>query len=303
MQEMEDQIKDNFYRGYTEKAMKLNGLPENYPAWTIKFHNWFGIAVPYDGTYDFSEHFSEMQIRTEKGTVIDGKEYNLLMLICGDMTLRDEFSLVCSQFAEPGENGRNRLNLVNNPETWWRKWKGLLGNISADREAYSVLGELTALAYFMKKGYNPIWTGQNSATNDIEMNSYSAEVKSTTSRYGYEITVSSIYQLRAEHKLDLVFCRFEKNTSGRSIDDIVEELISLGYDGALLEKGLKKCGFEQGCTARKYTYKLLEMKKYSVDEGFPMVTEHSFKDDCLPPHIVKFSYTVDLSGIACENLL
>ena len=303
MQNRADQIKDNFYKGYIDKAMCLTGLPEEFPAWTIKVSEWIGVAVPYDGTYDFSERFADMQIRTEKNIFIEGKSYDMLMLTCNDLSLKDEFSLVCSQFTEPGENGVERQNLIKNPEEWWRRWKGLLGNISSDKEAYSVLGELTALVYYLKKGYKPVWTCKNSSNNDIEMVNYSAEVKSTTSRYGYEITVSSIYQLRSSHKLDLVFCRFEKNTSGYSIDKIVKELVALGYDSIELEKELKKSGFEQGCTARKYTYKLLEMKRYSVDDSFPQVTEHSFKNNVLPPHIIKLTYTVDLSGIACENLL
>lgn len=305
MADLSDIIKDNFNKGYFNKAMEIEGLSPDFSAWTIKSDNWFGVAVPYSGRFKFSEHFSGVTIKTESDVEIDGRLVNLIMLICSEMSLRDEFSLICSQFVEPGENGNNRKQLVNDPEIWWKRWKGLLGNISSDKEAYGVLGELITLEYFIKKGYNPVWMGLKSATNDIEMgNNYSAEVKSTISRYGYEITVSSIYQLRRmQKKLDLVFCRFEKNSSGQSINDVVSRLAKVGYNSFELENELKKCGLESGCTARKITYKLLEMKKYSVDESFPSVTESSFKNDCLPPHIVKFTYDIDLSGIVCENLL
>lgn len=304
MTDISDIIKDNFNKGYFNKAMIIEGLPSEYAGWTIKNDKWFGVAVPYDGAYEFSEHFSEVSIKTAKDVEIDGIHHNLLMLICSDMSLRDEFALICSQFVDPGENGYMRMQLISKPEIWWERWKGLLGNISSDKEAYSVLGELLALEYYIERGYNPVWMGQMASTNDIEMTDYSAEVKSTIARYGYNITVSSIYQLRrTQKKLDLLFCRFEKNSSGQSVNDVVGRLIKLGYNSEEIERCLKKCGLEPGCVARKSTYKLLEMKKYSVDEKFPLVTESSFKNDCLPTHIVKFTYDIDLSGIECENLL
>ena len=80
-------------------------------------------------------------------------------------------------------------------------------------------------------------------------------------------------------------------------------LINLGYPEADLEKTLKSAGFEKGCTARNYKYKIIETKKYSVDESFPSVTVNSFKGDRLPDNVVKFSYTIDLAGVPGTKII
>ena len=42
---------------------------------------------------------------------------------------------------------------------------------------------------------------------------------------------------------------------------------------------------------------------FEVNDEFPKVTEESFKNDRVPENIIKFTYTVDLSGVHGENLL
>jgi hypothetical protein len=129
-------------------------------------------------------------------------------------------------------------------------------------------------------------------------------VKSTTQRYGYEVTVSSLYQLKKSGEtLDLVFCRFEPSALGRSVDELAESLINAGYPEEELEKNLRKQNLERGCTARKLRYKLLEMKVFPVDDEFPAVTLDSFVGGVMPKFVKEFSYTLDLSGVASKNSL
>ena len=54
---------------------------------------------------------------------------------------------------------------------------------------------------------------------------------------------------------------------------------------------------------RKNKYKIIETKKYCVDESFPSVTVNSFKGDRLPDHVIKFSYTIDLAGISGTKII
>lgn len=181
----------------------------------------------------------------------------------------------------------------------------MLGNISSDRSSYDVMGELLVLERLIQSGENPRWSGVERATHDIELDTYGIEVKSTVARYGYEITVSSIYQMRPsmDRPLNLDFIRFEKSVQGRSLDDIARSLKELGYDADSLESALDKAGLESGCVARNIKYKVIEWKRYPVDKDFPCITEASFKDDRMPPHILKITYTLDLAGINGSNQL
>lgn len=302
--EIIESIKNNFNKGYFGKAMSIDGLPAEYPAWTVKQNNWYGVAVKMDRKIVFSERFSSARIWTAENAVIGDLTADLLLLACSDVDLRNEFAVICSQFVSTSENGDERKKLISEPEAWWANWKSLIGNSQADHEVYSKLGELMVVEQLLKAGKQPKWSGADSATHDVELSDRSYEVKSTTKRYGYEVKISSIYQMRkAGETLDLVFFRFERSQLGRSLDDVVNSVISLGYSKRKLEDALTKSGLERGCTARSARFKVLEMQVYSVDERFPALTLDSFVGGQLPPNVTQVEYTVDLSGIQSRNSL
>ena len=297
-------IKNNFNRGYFGKAMPVAGLPDDYPAWTIKRNEWYGVAVRTDNPAAFSEKFSSTRIWTLQSAEINGVTMDLLMLTCSDADLRNEFAVICSQFVDPGINGDDRKNLVASPVTWWDNWKSLLGNSASSTEVYMKIGELIVVDKLLESGEKPRWSGVESATHDVELDNRSYEVKSTISRYGYEVEISSIYQMHdAGAPLSLVFCRFERSALGKSLDDIVGSLITHGYQADKLEQSLEKSGLEKGCTARSARYKLIEMKVFPVDNTFPSLTLDSFVGGTLPVNITKVKYTVDLSGIPGRSSL
>lgn len=303
--EIAERIRYNFNRGFFGKSMEIAGLPPLYPAWTLKESGWIGVAVPLNHYYEFKESFAEVYITTEKDVLINGNSYDLLILACNSMQLRNEFAVVCENFVFPGENGEARKKLIEAPVDWWKNWKALLGNRSQNKEAYSILAELLTAEMLLKRGNHALWSGADHSTHDIEADLGSIEVKSTITRYGYEITINSIYQMRPVEGKDLYlsFLRLERSEMGRSINDVVKSLNDLGYDSEQLETGLGKQGLERGRTARDYRYKVLEWKQYKIDETFPAITEFSFKDNRIPANITKLNYTVDLSGIAGENIL
>lgn len=302
--ELINTIKNNFNKGYFNKAMLIEGLPEEYPAWTIKSHDWVGVAVPADIKEPFSEHFSQVWIKTERDVTIGGEKTDLIMLTCSDMELRNEFATICSQFVQPGIGGADRKSLIKSPELWWKNWKYLLGNVNTSIESYPVLGELIVLEKLIVSGSDAVWGGASGATNDIEVAGHSYEVKSTIQRTSNEVTINGINQMKkGENELDLVFCRFERSLQGRNINELVESLVEKGLSRTYLENELDKVNLEKGCTARNMKYKLLEMKIYPVNDKFPSVTFNSFKGDKLPDNIVKFTYTVDLSGLETKSNL
>ncbi|MCR5729933.1 MAG: PD-(D/E)XK motif protein [Ruminococcus sp.] len=93
------------------------------------------------------------------------------------------------------------------------------------------------LEYLLRKGIGARWQGAEGGVQDVQTEGCNYEVKSTTSRYGYEVTINSIYQLKNKGAdLKLVFCRFEKASVGTDLNTIISGLISLGYPEVLLEK-------------------------------------------------------------------
>ena len=297
-------IRNNFNKGYFGKAMRIDGLPEEYPAWTIKSHKWFGVAVKMDRRVEFSEKFSSARIFTSFDATLEGEQADLLLLTCSDNDLRNEFATICSQFVTPGSDGSARKQLIDNPSQWWGNWKSLVGNTQSERQVYSVIAELIAIKMLLHQGKHPKWAGIEHATHDIELPDRSYEVKSTIQRYGYEVEINSIHQMRkVGETLDLVFMRFEKSQLGESLNDVVDSVVQMGYPRDQLEQALEKAGLEKGCTARAARYKLLETRVYPVDNDFPALTLDSFVGGALPPSVIKVKYTLDLSGVASRTTI
>ncbi len=296
------EIQDNLNRGFTNRAMRITCLPEEYPAWTVKQENWIGVVVPMDEFMEFSEDFSNAHVWASNRIRITDKEMNALLLTCDDIKLRNSFATICEQFVNPGENGQERKKLISNPEKWWKEWKNLLGNKSTSRETYSTIGELLVLESLLKRGDKAKWRGPSGSVHDIECPNKSFEVKSTIVRYDNNVEISNAYQMDpAGRPLSLVFCRFEESEAGRSLNEVVRDIAALGYPLDVLEQELKNKGFEKGKTARKIKYKLLEMKVFPVNEAFPAITPASFVGGNIPNSIVKIKYEIDLSGLDFRN--
>ncbi len=279
-------------------ARPVKVLPQEYPAWVIRNEDGYGVAVPYYNPDPVAEKFENCFLHSRKFN-IDGSNYTrYLVLSSRAEELWYEFATVCVQFVEPGDNGKTRDELVRNPLNWWKKWRDLLGNSISELRAYSVIAEMLALDTLYKKDHTIKWTAIEAGSHDIESSNESFEVKSTIQRYGASAVISGQHQLESRKRLWLYFCRLEKSQLGVSINDVVERLVSDEYDRELLNKQLYQLGFEYGSSIRNVKYKVLENRKYSVDDKFPSITDNSFVDGHVPNAITQIQYTVDLDGLS-----
>ena len=89
----------------------------------------------------------------------------------------------------------------------------------------------------------------------------------------------------------------KESIEGVSVNDMKRRLIQLGYDPGKLETELQHQGLEHGASIRDKKYKILEKRRYVVDETFPCITRESFKDNHLPTGITQIVYTVDLDAV------
>lgn len=291
-----EEIRSYFAGLSSGQAVKIDST-EPYSSWAVRMPGWYGVAVECDDMPVVSLHFTNSALLTEEIS-IGGVQRKMLVLSSSGEEYRNEFAAVCAQFVFPGENGEERDKLLSNPQAWWNRWRSLLGNTMSDLQAYSTIGELLAYEQLLLAGKNATWTGAKKATHDIETDTGDYEVKSTLSRYGAEITMSSQFQLKSHgKKLNILFFRFEPSLVGECINGIVERLISLGCDRSKIEADLKRIGMEEGSSPRTETYHLLEIRNYSVNNTFPAITEASFVDGKYPDALVRFTYTVTLDGL------
>ena len=223
-----------------------------------------------------------------------------LTLTTDAQEFKDEFAHLCYTFLDPGENGENRKEILNNPLVWWEKWKELVGNRAYTESPYLVLGELLTLYKLKKDGYENIQSlDEDHASHDLETQLEHFEVKTTLSKTKAEITISSQFQLEHDKPLNIIFYRFEKSTEGISISDVVNEINKLEYSH--LERKLSSISYPKGKTSRDIKYRLLEVRKYTVDNSFPKLSIDEINNEVFKTHLKHLTYTIDLTGLEYEE--
>ena len=301
-----DEIRNNWkidIIGYAQPILSL--IDSAYPAWTVKFVDGYGVAIPYSGSQEINEDFANARIYSSVIRFNEDTEQKALLLTTESYEIAVPFAALCAELIDPGVNGAFRKEITDTPVKWWREWKNLLGNKSIDDRVYDVLGELCVLDWLLSTGEDASWNGPSGASYDIETDKRFVEVKSSVVRERKEITISSQFQLDPPGKsLDLVFCQFEPTVgSGVSINLLVEQLKNKGVNIAGLNQKLKELGFEEGRSSRNRTFVLHDMLKYVVNSDFPRIIPASFVNGVMPKGITKITYTVDLSGMTPESLV
>lgn len=291
-----EEIREALAAVQTGKAIELNMIC-NAPAWVVKEKNWYGVAIDFPYDIPVYEKFANVKLWTET-LIINGVRRHLLLLTTHRAEFRYEFSSICAEFCDPGEDNSRRNHLLSNPVQWWNNWRSLLGNTLSEKKAYSVIGEMIIFSELLKRDSSTKWTALNQATHDIVSGKRSYEVKSTIKRYESIVKINSLYQLAKDNEfLSIVFCRFELAPKGYSINSMVEHLVSLGCVESELEISLSSFGFDYGMSIRDLTFKLLEVSEFPIDDAFPKITRNSFKMDDLPLGIESITYDVNLGVV------
>jgi hypothetical protein len=296
MDQILSNIRDHFETEDDGQAHDILGLPSEYPAMTGNYNGMFGVLIKVPDDVSILEKFSGCQIRTSRMKI--GRESgNYLMLMSDRKDNKYEFAALCREFVDPGEDGENRKKLLENPIVWWEKWKELLGNSISTRKITALYAELCELLELQKRSKNPVWSGPDSASHDIQTEKFDVEVKSTLKRYDAEIVVSGQHQLKAGKPLYLAFYRLEEDLDGTSVEELRETLEKEGYNIARTDRQLAKMGYELGESALKKKIRVLSRNLYFVGDDFPKITEDMFPEKSFPAGIKKISYTVDLNAV------
>jgi hypothetical protein len=270
-------------------------LKERY-YWIVKLDGMQGVAIEIPEDIHVNEQLASINYYT-KEYLLGGEERHLLMLVSNHPKLYEDFAIICAGFLEKILDSESYQEIQQNPISWWHAMKELMGNANMDKAAYSVLAEMLSYYYLLKQGKNVSWVGPFDGSVDFNSIDGCYEVKSTVARYGSQITINSQYQLRAKY---LLFFRFEPSVYGVSIQDLVTKLVGLGVEESEIECALEKLNYPIGSEVRSKSYRLLEVKKYEIDESFPKIVPESFKDGQLPKHISGLTYRIELDGLNGE---
>lgn len=291
-------------------SVLLGDLPADYPAWIVKNNDRIGIMIPCKMNEAFNNSFADIKIVYYPEVTIDGEKQSVLFLYKKliDTSLHaiiDTLSMICTDFAYPGPDGRKRHEIIDNPIQWWKNWKNLMGNKKSDTPSYSVLAELLTYKWLLKCGYSPVWTGKNKTRIDFDCGAEQYEVKSTVQKYSNQISINGQFQMKQKtyDNLYMVFFRMERTQEGITIDSVVNDLVYLGADKTELENHLFGLDLPAGNIYRREQYSLLEVRKLPINDKFPCIVPESFKDNKIPEGILSIHYDVDISNLKYENII
>jgi len=296
-----EEIRSHF-AALTDGLRELQSVPSSLPTYSLRFNGEYGVAVEYNKDKDISEESTNAMISTREVYLSDGSQKKLLLLTCYDESFRNEFALLCETFVSPGERGELRENLINDPLAWWDRWIGLLGDRKSKKKCYDYIAEMVVLHILFKQDNTAYWAASERGSHDIECDKADFEVKSTIKKSDLNVTISSQHQLFSKKPLYLTFVRMEKSNDGVSINDMEKKLAEDGYNNSSISKYLNDSGFIKGARIRDEKYKVLEIRKYSVNDEFPKITKDSFVNGAFPASIVKLIYTIDLANIDYETM-
>ena len=286
-------------RSYAQELPSL--LDTHCPAWSAVLPDGrFGVAIPYGERDEIYESFANAWIESlSLKNISDGP-----VLVLSSFDSSQAFAALCAEFVSPGRDGDSRMELITNPVSWWREWKGLLGNKNVDRRVYVVLGELICLEALCNMGFDPVWGGPNGATCDIDCGTKKFEVKSTLSRNSKRVEIHGLFQLsEGKEEKRLILAQFESSLNGFSINEMVDVLSGHGFSRAALNNELLDLGYPNGNSARNKCYSLLGLTSYLVDSGFPHISPESFVGGSLPLGVTSVNYGISLDGIPGESLM
>lgn len=299
MNKLFEEIKTSFYSPIMGRTF-MEETGADFPSFVLTTQDYYGVAIPIDNDLIIKEKFANFFFETRLLEISGDVEQVYLTLTTRAFEYKDEFAHICYTFIDPGFNGENRLEILNNPLSWWEKWKELVGNRAYQENPYILLGELLTLLKLKIEEYlNIQWLDEDNASHDLESENEHFEVKTTQSKTKTQITISSLYQLQHDKPLSIIFYRFEKSTEGFSINDVVDILNKLEYSH--LETKLSSVGYPKGKTSRNIKYRVLETRKYIVDDRFPILKIDDIQNKNVKTHLKNLSYTIDLTGIEFEN--
>ncbi|WP_181395898.1 PD-(D/E)XK motif protein [Cytobacillus oceanisediminis] len=285
----------NGFAYFRTSAKSSITLKEQY-YWIVKIDGMQGVAIEIPLDKQVNEQFSNISYYTRE-YVVGGEERHLLMLVSDHPNLYEDFAIICAGFLEKVLNAESYQIIQENPISWWYSMKELMGNANFEKEAYSVLAEMLSYYYLLKQQKDVSWVGPFGGSIDFNCNDGLYEVKSTVARYGSQITINSQYQLNADY---LLFYRFEPAANGISIQYMVTKLGEIGVEESEIDRALGKLKYPIGSEVRMKSYRMLEVKKYEIDESFPKITPESFINGQLPNHISGIVYKLDLEGLNAE---
>lgn len=260
------------------------------------------LLVPVDGKHTLREDLDGRAVTLRRQVLEDATSYRVYAsLALVDDRLRDMFTALCTEAVEriaatpSGAVAALRRTLAD--------WRALLSgarNTLGPAELAGLFGELTVLRSMVGRdaGAVAFWTGPVRSRQDFHRGSTAIEVKATTSAESRTIRIHGLGQLDGgADRLLLTWFRL-RTDRGRSVPDLVDEILAATDDEAGFLHALAQAGYlppEREIYSRR-VFEVVEQRTYEVGPGFPRLTTTGLVGDATLAGLDHIHYDLDLDS-------
>lgn len=262
-------------------------------SYVFRLNDYYGVAIPYESEANYYEPFSGFSLEC-KDLVIGNNQIKCMVLISKNKRFLREFSTVCADFVDGDEN--RRVALLRYPKDWCERWRMLLGNKNIESSCYSLLAEMVVYYYILSQDNSAVWLPNEYHTHDIETKTTNYEVKSTLKRYDSIIHINSEFQLKKfTNDTFLFFVRLEESEEGISFDELLNKFSN--EKKYVIVDSLGDLYAKMPTRIKKMKYKILEMRKFKINDNFPLL---KLDDKLIPNNVRHITYELSLDGLSNE---
>jgi hypothetical protein len=260
------------------------------------------LLVPIDGKHTLHEDVDGRAVTLRRQVLEDETSYRVYAsLALVDDKLRDLFTALCAEVVERiAATPDKAVAALRRTLADWRALLSGSRHTLGPAELAGLFGELTVLRAMIDRdpGAVAFWTGPLKSKQDFHRGTTALEVKSTTSTESRTVRIHGLGQLDGgDGRLLLTWFRLHTDR-GRSVPELVDEILDITDDEATFLGALLQAGYvqmEREVYSRR-VFEVVEQRTYEVGPGFPRIIAAGLTGDATLAGLDHVDYDVDLDS-------
>ncbi len=290
---------------YRVREIDSSTVPDGTPLLALDALGQRHLLIPIHSDLGVRQDNRSSGIHLLVSRLLDhGKEQTFLDLCCRKPHLDKLFSVVLSDVLV--ELGSDNTRPYISCQKVLNRWREFFEREPSERPSLEsivgLFGELWHLRQIARSSPQNLscWVGPLGARHDFQWGKSALEVKTSLSRTGWFIKISSIDQLVHPENGELYLAALKLELSpndGETLLNLVEDIKSAGGDSYTLLNLLAHAGFDPNVLelCNDISFRMFDQRFFWVNDLFPKITSASFKDDALPSGVLSLAYEIDVS--------
>lgn len=268
------------------------------------------LLVPVDAKHTFQQDVEGRAVTLRRRALEDETSYRTYAALeLVDARLRDLFTALCVEVvARIDADPMRPVAAVRRTLSDWRSLLAEPHRRLGPAELAGLFGELGMLRRMVEidPGAVAFWTGHSGSAQDFHRPAVALEVKATTLPEGRRVRIHGLGQLDGgtTGRLLLTWMRL-RTDRGRSVPDLVDEVMALTDDESTFLRALHDAGYdnrEREIYGRR-VFEIVEEATFEVRPGFPRIVGFQLTGDAALSGIDRVHYDLDLAAPAATAAL